>query len=99
MDDIVTKIFATLGTFFTGLFMFGLNRHAQTLRDIKTDIARTNSDLARHQLDVAQNYARENTIGRIHDRLDKMDEKFDKKMELVGSDIKTLLQMTKGQGK
>lgn len=103
MDDgIATKIFGGIATVISGVVMFGLNRHAKTLDAIRSDILRneantseTRAELAKHQLEVAQNYAKGTTIDRLHERLDSMDEKFDKKMDAVGADIKTILGMVK----
>ncbi|MDX2074715.1 MAG: hypothetical protein SFX19_10205 [Alphaproteobacteria bacterium] len=76
---------------------------ARDLKEVEKAAGENAIGLAKYQLHVSENYATKNDLNaartetneslrRLHDRLDNMDENFDEKMTEVSRDIKSLLK-------
>ena len=57
-----------------GLLKWSLGRnisaHDKAITGLQMDVAESKAELAKHQLDVASNYARTGTVERVHERID-----------------------------
>ena len=60
-----------------GLFLLGLfhNARRDEARDMKTEIENVSSELRKHELETAKNYATKSEVDRLSD---KIDERFDR---------------------
>lgn len=57
-----------------GLLRWSLGRnianHDKAIAALQKDAAESRAELAKHQLDVASNYAKTGTVERVHERID-----------------------------
>ena len=83
LNGALTLLLSIVG-FFTKRVIQDVDKMKQAHSDCKLDLANSKLDLANFKTEVSDNYVKQNTLERLHDRIDE-----------VQRDIKTILQRTK----
>lgn len=70
-----------------GLLKWSLGRnisaHDKAITGLQRDVAESKAELAKHQLDVANNYAKTATVERVHERIDAVQKDTQRILELM----------------